>query len=295
VLRGNRNLLVAVGLVAVIAAAIAAITFPRVPALKAYSYGEPGNAHYRPGGGKCEPSTLAAIADLKVRLSQADDCQKQAEEYRQNTSDLIQQIRAADAAEAQAQIASQGLWTAWFQTIGGFITLAAAIAAAVYARDAAKETRRSAEIAEANYRAFVRFESAVITVKFEGAPSFFSEDGKRYIRFKIICSNKGRTAAFVTGVKVQGREPTAYSFICEPGSDSTFTRSHKVCIDDLSVIRGYVQYSDHVEFSKRRIFKIDVRDSFGGVKNSAKMFDGGLLRKGDERYDDPFQEQGAHS
>lgn len=294
-LSGNRNLLIAVGLVAAISAAIAVITFPRAPALKAYNYGDPGNAQYRPGGGKCEPSALARIPDLKVRFNQADDCQKEAEEYRQNTSDLIQQIRAADAAKAQADIASQGLWTAWFQTIGGFITLAAAIAAAVYARDAAKETWRSAEIADANYRAFVRFESAVIVVKFEGTPSFFSEDGKRYIRFKIICSNKGRTAAFITGIKVQGGTHIGYSFISEPGADSTFTRSHKICVDDRSTIRGYVQYSTHVEFAKRRVFRIEIRDSFGGLKNAAKIFDGTVLRKEDERYDDPFEEQDAHS
>lgn len=78
-----------------------------------------------------------------------------------DANDLIQQTRAADAARAQVEIASQGLWTTWFQTIGGLITLAAAIGAAAYARDAAKHGKTSAEAAMAivsNDRAWLCFE-----------------------------------------------------------------------------------------------------------------------------------------
>ena len=129
--RGNWRILIAIGLVAIIAAVIGAATWPRVPTLERYSYERPDAEGYRPGGRNCEPSTLATIRDGRQRLSQAEACQEMAEAYRHDRDDLVQQTRAADAAEAQAQIASQGLWTAWFQTVGGFITLAAAIAAGV--------------------------------------------------------------------------------------------------------------------------------------------------------------------
>ena len=148
-LSSNRRLLVALGLVASIAIIIAVLTWPSIPSLQTYSYETARSKDYDPNSGQCEPSALAAIRDRRQAARDADACQQKAEEYRVQTNDLIQQTRAADAANAQANIASQGLWTAWFQTIGGFITLAAAIAAAVYARDAAAETRKANIIADA--------------------------------------------------------------------------------------------------------------------------------------------------
>ncbi len=143
----NRLLIAALGLVALIAFGIAWSTWPSVPRLSDYGEASPRNSQYAPGGSKCEPATLAAITSARERLREADACAKEAEEYRQNTADLIQQTRAADAAQAQADIASQVLWTGWFQTIGGFLTLCAAVAAAIYARDAAREGKRSADLA----------------------------------------------------------------------------------------------------------------------------------------------------
>ncbi len=147
-LGGNRLLFTSLGLVTVITLAIGWVTFPSVSPVTQFQYDNPRNENYRPGGANCEPSALAKIAYTKVRLRQAENCQKETEEYRQSSDDLIQQTRAANAAQAQADIASQQLWSGWLQTLGGFLTLAAATGAAIYARDAAKEGKRSADEAE---------------------------------------------------------------------------------------------------------------------------------------------------
>lgn len=140
-LGSDRRLYTAIGCVALLAIVIGWITWPRIPSLRSYGAEQPRAGDYRPGGDQCDPKTLASITDKRVASDKRIDCQKQAEEYRLNTNDLIQQTRAADAAKAQADIASQGLWTAWLQSLGGFLTLCAAVAAAIYARDAAKAAR----------------------------------------------------------------------------------------------------------------------------------------------------------
>lgn len=162
--RGNRSILTAIAVVAAFAVGIAWVTFPQFPTLDELDYGEPRNRDYSPGGRECEPANLAAIRDIKVRLDRAEDCQAKTEEYRQSSDDLVQQTRAANAAEAQAKVASQGLWTAWFQTIGGFITLAAAVAAAAYARDAARQGKRAADEANSSRQSFIERERAHLSV-----------------------------------------------------------------------------------------------------------------------------------
>ncbi|MCV0395895.1 MAG: hypothetical protein K5872_06515 [Rhizobiaceae bacterium] len=141
--KGRRNTAIAIGLILASALAIGWFTFPVLPTLESFESGEPRNRDYRPGGRNCHPSVLALTPNAQVRLHQTENCEEKAEIYRQNTSDLIQQTRSANAAEAQADIASQQLWFGWFQTLGGLLTLAAAAAAAIYAREAARWTRES--------------------------------------------------------------------------------------------------------------------------------------------------------
>ena len=194
---GNRRLVLAVGVVGFLAFAIAWLTFPSIPHLDQFHYGDARSVSYRPGGRQCEPTALAATRNSKVGLDRAENCQKQAEEYRQSSDDLIQQTRAANAAEAQAKIASQGLWTAWFQTIGGFITLAAAIAAAIFARDAAKEGRRSADEAERSRESFVERERAHLNFTYASA---HREDGKLTIVFNL--TNQGTGLAEIDAMAI---------------------------------------------------------------------------------------------
>lgn len=146
-LRANRLLFLALGIVAILTAAIGVWTWPRQPTLVTYGEEGPRSSQYLPGGARCDPKAIAVISDVAERLRQADVCKKETEEYRLSTNDLIQQTRAANAARAQANIASQQLRTGWLQTLGGFLTLAAAVGAAIYARQAANHTREANGIA----------------------------------------------------------------------------------------------------------------------------------------------------
>lgn len=182
-LGGNRLLFTSLGLVTAITFVIGWVTFPSVSPVTQFQYDRPRNENYRPGGANCEPSALAKIAYAKVRLRQAENCQKETEEYRQSSDDLIQQTRAANAAQAQADIASQQLWSGWLQTLGGFLTLAAATGAAIYARDAAKEGKRSADEAErANLSLYAQLCPFDVLVP---------NENNRLLRFK----NLGKTVA----------------------------------------------------------------------------------------------------
>lgn len=126
----------------VIAALLWAGLRPREPDLPAYQYGERASADYQPGGAGCQPRQLASLADKGKAASERKRCADATEQHRLQREDLIQQTRAADAAQAQAatnyDLARMALWG----TIGGFLTLIAASLAAVYAREAAIEARR---------------------------------------------------------------------------------------------------------------------------------------------------------
>lgn len=196
-LKGNRLLVAALGTVTVVTVAIAWWTFPVSPTTQQFRYDDPRNENYQPGGSECQPSSLAAISDAKVRLRKADDCAEKAEEYRQASDDLIQQTRAANAAQAQADIANQQLWTGWLQTLGGFLTLCAAIAAAVYARDAAKEGRRAADEAEGNHMSYIASERAILHA-IGGKVGELSITKRETVTIEII--NRGRTAARVVRI-----------------------------------------------------------------------------------------------
>ena len=169
-LRGNWLLFTGLAVVGAMTVSIGWFSFPSTPNLNEYGEASPINSEYRPGGSKCEPKALAAISDKVDRLSKADACAKETEEYRQQTADLIQQTRAADAAKAQAHIGSQQLWTGWLQTLGGFLTLAAAVSAALYARSAAKAAENSYALEKDLARPRLEVSVAILNVIFDPDP-----------------------------------------------------------------------------------------------------------------------------
>ena len=187
-LRRNWLLLAALVVLAGITVAIGVVTWPLQSALKSYGEADPRNDRYAAGGEQCQPKVLSAIGDRIERAGRATACAKEAEEYRQKTNDLIQQTRAADAAQSQTEIASQQLWTGWLQTLGGFLTLAAAVGAAVYARDAASHTRDANNIAREAQRAWVSLKAAPKLIRPTGVDDL-------YIRIEFIAENIGATAA----------------------------------------------------------------------------------------------------
>lgn len=132
------GVILALGLALLGTPAIWALLEPREPNLPTAEYEQARTGDYQPGGSKCAPKALAAISDKGKRVRETDACAEKAEDHRLQTNDLIQQTRAADAAQAQALLAYQGVWIGVVQTVGGFLTLVAAVAAAAYARSAAQ-------------------------------------------------------------------------------------------------------------------------------------------------------------
>lgn len=108
-------------------------------------------------------------------------------------SDLCAQWKAADAAQESASWTARTFWLALFGTAIGGGTLFAAFAAARYARDAAREARRSANIAADAYAANER---AWITVDIAADSDLtFNASGGCHIFVKLKVTNIGRTPA----------------------------------------------------------------------------------------------------
>lgn len=95
----------------------------------------PHAQNYKPGGNDC--------ATARSGSKEWAECEKEGEQYRLQYSDLVQQTRAANAAEAQAALSYEVARMGLIGTIGGFFTLFVAIAAAFYARDAAEAAKAS--------------------------------------------------------------------------------------------------------------------------------------------------------
>ncbi len=224
------------------------------------------------------------VADACVSVVSANQavCKRQAEtEYHlqkhdndRNEYDLVAQRKSA-------------LWTA-IMGIAALIGMGLSSVGVWLVWTTFRETRRTAEIADANYKAFTRFESAIIKVEFDGVPSFFNDSGKRYIRFKIKCRNIGRSSAWIAATRVEGGAEKYYNFISEAGAEALFTDSFKVCIDDTNRVRGYVQYSNYVEQQVRRLFRVEIKGGELVHLKTARLYLGGMLRREDERYETPF-------
>lgn len=158
-LKRNWGVLLAIGVSLIISGALYATLQPRQPNLPQYDYGKGSAPDYYPGGSRCQPTILASIRDRREALRERERCAEQAEQHRLQSDDLVQQTRAANAAEAQAWLAEHLAWLGLYGTIGGFLTLVAAAAAAIYARDAAKAAREhlahAKDVAVAELRAYV--------------------------------------------------------------------------------------------------------------------------------------------
>lgn len=114
-------------------------------------------------------------------------------------SDLCAQWKAADAAASAARSAERSYRLDVAEVLAGFATLAAAVAAAYYARLAARENKRSAdaavealnhqrELSAAQVRPFLHFD------KFEVEVS--GEPGSRGVSLRAPFRNSGPTAAY---------------------------------------------------------------------------------------------------
>ena len=185
----------------IIAAALWVGLQPRQPDLPTYQYGERKSADYQAGGTSCDPRALASIRDSGKAATERKRCADAAEEHRLKSEDLVQQARAADAAQAQAwtnyDLARMALWG----TIGGFLTLIAASLAAYFAREAAKATRDTVNV-------FTEVERANIVVTlgtFEEWGGFYdpatgttgTNPTEERLSFSVSAHNVGRSTAII--------------------------------------------------------------------------------------------------
>lgn len=170
------------------------ITAPIRVDLPQYAYDAPTTSHV-PGGKACLPHALAKLKAGKSRDTAQAKCDDEAEAHRLQINDLVQQSRAADAAQAQARLGEQAVWIAFLQTLGGFLTLIAAIAAAAYARSAARAAQdslaHSQRVAANDLRPYLDFAMC----EFKDAP-----DGGKHIVVKI--QNFGKMPAMISRVEV---------------------------------------------------------------------------------------------
>jgi hypothetical protein len=102
--------------------------------------------------------------------------------------ELLQQVRAAQAAEASAVLARQQAIIAAWALAAGVVTAAAAIGAAFFARSAASEAIRSNQVAIENSRARI-----LITLE------NFQREGVATV-FEICVTNVGGSGCLVTSV-----------------------------------------------------------------------------------------------
>lgn len=151
-LRGDwRAIIAAVGLALAISGLIVWGLYPKEPNLTGNAGYQEENSRYYPGGSDCYPSNIMRLAGAEG-TERAVACQDAREQHRLNANDLIQQRRSADAADAMTVLSYQQAWIATLATVFGFLTLCAAIAAAIYAgmaATAAKLAVRHAESASA--------------------------------------------------------------------------------------------------------------------------------------------------
>lgn len=131
---------------------------PQKPELPPHPDNKAQAADYRAGGGNCSPQVLAGLTG-KPKASETDRCAEAAEQHRLQANDLIQQTRAADAAQSGARTAYDATRIALAGLVAGILTLIAAMAAAYYARRAFVHSSESFSLAS---RPFVFLEELKI-------------------------------------------------------------------------------------------------------------------------------------
>lgn len=217
-LRRHWGILLALG-VAVVGTPLLYIALePGQPNLPAYEHAERGNEDYQAGGSRCQPSVLTAMRDSRDAASQRERCAKEAEDHRLQSNDLVQQARAADAAQAQARLAYDVAWMVVYGTIAGFLTLLAAGAAAFYARDAARAGKESLEHAQGVSHAELR---PWIQISLR-ASSGYNNPEKVSLYCLATLKNLGRTAAQEVRVGTTAA-PVPYMYYDKYGAQELFT------------------------------------------------------------------------
>lgn len=178
---------------------------PSNPSLPTYQQTEKYDTAYRPGGSKCDPTQLRGLSGAEA-ISETNRCRESAEQHRLQSSDLIQQTRAADAATSGALLSYNQTLIALAGTIVGFFTLIAAVLAALYAKKAAEAAERgishSRDTSRQELRAYLACQEEKVSR---------SEVGKKPFTFSMKVRNVGSTPAHHCDMRI------AYVFVYDNG------------------------------------------------------------------------------
>jgi hypothetical protein len=175
-----------VGISLLAAVGIFIALMPSSPDLPTQGIVQSAGARYQPGGSKCSGDSLSS--------GQLADCAEEDERYRVQFDGLIQQARAANAAEAQAKMAYNVAWMVLVGTVAGICTLVAVILAAFYARNAAEAARGSLNHATRTSNIELR---PWLQLEIETDKFWLTQD-QVWVRFFLTLRNVGKLPA--TGV-----------------------------------------------------------------------------------------------
>lgn len=167
--------------------------YPTEPELLGDAGYEEARTVFHPGGYDCQARQIDAVPAPK-RTERRSQCEAMAEEHRLQVNDLLQQRRAASAAEASAAATySQTRIAAWGLLLGG-LTMGAAIAAAYYARSAALHAEQTAV-------SFIEAERAVLHAR-RADVGFMPADSSYPV--SVSFTNRGRSAARIVDFSFTG-------------------------------------------------------------------------------------------
>lgn len=188
---------------AVLCGGLAVMLQPREPELPAYDRLQTKAGDYYPGGTSCKPAEIDRLP-VGDRQGKRDACAEEREEHRLIEDDLRQQTRSADAAQAMPALGYHQSLVLLYGLVFGVATLMAAILAAKFARDAAKETKRAADIAESAFEAETR-----ARVMWEGFNTIMSNDTTNGDNGQVV----GRALGIVPKLTNHGKAPAVRAFV----------------------------------------------------------------------------------
>jgi uncharacterized membrane protein len=148
---------------------------------------------YQPGGAGCTPVAIAQMRANAQGQVQRDRCAAIAEDYRLAQLNAAQQAHSADMAEGGVKVAFGQAKIGFAQTVATILAFGSALGAAYYAREAAREGRRSADAAQTLLTDFERPWVVMIGNSFDRGTG--ATEGPNGWQLKLWMKNIGRSPA----------------------------------------------------------------------------------------------------
>lgn len=184
---GERGFFALVVIALVFATIAWAAIRPVYPNLPRSEFKQADETEYSPGSPRCYPSRIESLPKREA-TDERYRCETQAEKHRLQSDDLVQQAKAANAAEAIVGLTYSQTLMGLAGTIFGLLTLLAAAYAAWYARRAAEAGHVSNALARDGQRAWIvlRVKPKCVTMTHSGGLNF---------QIDFVAENIGETVA----------------------------------------------------------------------------------------------------